>query len=555
MKITEIRISNYRSITDEQVINPTELTTLIGPNNSGKTNALKAICAFFGGYDNIYGYDKNKDLPADAKTKQTSIILTFEIQDDQKWFWQSYDKLHQMHGTQRVNNKATLYLYYTLTNTPVYSFFANQKRPKEKQQEYSKILRNLVSDLLEKFNILYIPSEKSITDLYKQLLAPRISSKASSILSSVLIELKDELNKIGKSIDQTLKTSGIKSSSIQLEIPGGEMKNIVGEFSLQVTDSVKTSYTEKGRGLQAAIFYSSLHWVDECIKEEGQIPIWLIEEPESYMHPELAKNCQKILTYLSEKSLVFISTHSMQFLPKSTSGINSFAKTGVSTKITRFIKYEDACNSLKRSLGLRFSDYYGLNDSNVLFEGKWDIYIIKESLPKIKELAGKDYPLLSSSTLIDKTGTSSIVGFLKATYEHIRKEVALVTVFDGDDAGIKARKELQGFFGKNGGFNANSDFVSVRSGYPLEGVFPEKWILECHKENSEWFDPWSVDATGNIEPFDIKDEKKSNYAKYMIEKLKSCEDKNTISGLVAVLDAIENALHIQIEKIKGNPKY
>ena len=551
MKITEIRISNYRSINEEQLITPTELTTLIGPNNSGKTNVLKSICTFFGGYENSYGYDRSKDLPANVNAKQTSIILTFEIPDSEEWFWTAYEKLHQMHGTTRTDNKATLYLYYTVTNTPVYSFFTNQKRPKEKQQEYSKILRNLVSEFIDKFSIFYIPSEKSITDLYKQLLSPRISLKASGIFSKVLIELKNELNIIENSIGITLSEAGIKSSTIQLEIPGDEMKNIIGEFSLQVTDSVKTSYTEKGRGLQAAIFYSSLNWVDDCIKEDGKIPIWLIEEPESYMHPELAKNCHLILNNLSKKSFLFISTHSMQFLPKSTTSINAFSKLNDSTKINKFIKYDDACNSLKKSLGLRFSDYYGLNDNNVIFEGKWDVFIIKECLEKIINLTNNKYNLLSQATLIEKTGVTSIVGFLKATYEHIRKEVALVTVFDGDEAGVKARRDLQGFFGKNGGFEANLDYVSVKNGYPLEGIFPEEWILECHSTHPEWFDPWSVDASGNVEPFDIKDDKKSNFSHYMIDKIKSCEDKKIIEGVITVYDAIENSLLRQREKINN----
>lgn len=550
MKITEIRISNYRSITEEQKINPNDLTTLIGANNSGKTNALRAMCVFFGGYENTYGYDRSKDLPTDEREKRTSIIITLDIPEENKWFWQSYEKLHQLHGTTRSNNKVTLYLYYTVTNTPVYSFFANQKRPREKQQEYSRILRNLTTELLEKFNVLYIPSEKSITDLYKQLLAPRISIKAAEIFKKVEKDLKTELTKIEKSIDATLKQAGIKSSSVHLEIPGEDMRSIIGDFSLKVTDHVKTSYTDKGRGLQAAILFSSLSWVDDCIKDDKKIPIWLIEEPESYMHPELAKNCKNILTKLSEKSFVFISTHSMQFLPKSTSGINFFHKVNDSTKISNFVKYDDACNSLKKSLGLRFSDYYSLSDNNILLEGKWDTHTVKECLPKIMELTGNDFQLLNSAILIDKTGTSSITGFLKATYENIRKEVALVTVFDGDEAGVRARKELQGFFGKNGGYEPNLDYVSVKSGYPLEGIFPEEWILKCQEENPEWFDPWSVDSQGNIEPFDIIDNKKQNYSNYMIAKVKDCEDKEIISSLISFFNALENALFKQNEKIK-----
>ena len=499
MKLLDARISNYRSIKEEQTVVFDTATTLIGPNNSGKTNALRAIALLFGGYDNKFLYDRARDLPVDRPSKQTSVIGTFDIQPEERWFWDKFDRLHDLQGTEREGNTVvTLYLYFTGTNTPVYSFFANIKRPSDKKADYSRILRSLVTDLVEKYSVIYIPSEKSIVDLYSQLLAPRVSEKASSILSSALGELKTQLTSIGESISKTLNESGITESAVQLEVPGDDLRNIVGEFSLTVTDTVKTSYTQKGRGLQAAIFYASLHWVDERIREERKIPLWLIEEPESYMHPELAKNCKRMLTLIAQNSMTIISTHSMQFLPREPSGIHSFTLKESSTNINRFVKYDEACNTLKKSLGLRFSDYYSLGENNVLLEGKWDTYIIKETLNHVASVSSLCIPRLLSAMLIEKDGVIGLVGFLRAVYDHVRKEVAAVTVFDGDEAGVRARKELQGFFSGRGEFQANVDFVSVRSGYPMEGLFPDEWIKECHQEHDSWFKNWSIDALGKV---------------------------------------------------------
>ena len=336
---------------------------------------------------------------------------------------------------------------------------------------------------------------------------------------------------------------------IQLEVPGDDLRNIVGEFGLSVSDGVKTSYTQKGRGLQAAIFYASLHWVDERIREEGKIPLWLIEEPESYMHPELAKNCRKMLSMIARNSMTVISTHSMQFLPREPAGIHGFTLKDSSTSISRYIKYDEACNALKKSLGLRFSDYYSLGDNNVFLEGKWDAYVIRETLSHVANISNINFPYLSSAILIEKDGVSALVGFLKAVYDHVRKEVAAVTIFDGDEAGIKARKELQGFFGKRGGFQSNVDFVSVRSGYPLEGIFPDEWIKKCNQENSGWFKSWSVDASGVIEPFEIEDDKKENYSKYMCVRVLMESDISLLSMLVNLFTAIDLALAEQRKRI------
>lgn len=518
IKLNEVRISNFRSIREEQVLLIADETTLIGPNNAGKTNALRAISILFGGYDNRNHYERELDIPFDRQSKKTSIIGQFELDDTETWFWEALDRLHDLQGTKREGNQISLYLYFTETNTPVYSFFANVKRPQDKKNDYSRILRTLVSDFLEKFQVIYIPSEKSINDLYKNLLSPRVSAKAAAILSSAMGDLTTELESINKSINDTLKNSKIDGAKVQIEVPGGSLENIIGQFSLAVTDEVKTSYLSKGRGLQAAIFYASLHWIDERIKDDGQQPVWLIEEPESYMHPELANNSKDMVRKLAQKSISVVSTHSMQFMPRTTEGIHGFSISSGSTVIDRYVKFEDACNSLKRSLGIRFSDYYGLADQNVFVEGKWDVYVLHQCVVKVEELSNKALPLLKDALIIEKEGVTGLAGFIKAVYEHVRKEVAAVTVFDGDSAGVKARRELQGFFSGRGEFAPNLDFVSVRAGYEMEGIFPDQWIIECYAEHEAWFEGWSVDAEGSVEPFSVKDRNKENYAKYMCER-------------------------------------
>lgn len=557
IKLKEVRISNYRSIRDEQALLVGDESTLIGPNNAGKTNALRAVSILLGGYENIYGYDRDTDIPFDRQSKKTSIIGHFEVDESESWFWESIDRLHELQGTKRESNEISLYLYFTGTNTPVYTFFTNVKRPQDKKADYSRILRNLVTDFVSRFQVVYIPSEKSINDLYKTLLAPRLSEKAAAILGSAMGELNDELESINKSINDTLRNSKIDGAEVQIEVPGGSLENIIGQFSLAVTDEVKTSYLSKGRGLQAAIFYASLHWIDERIKESGQHPVWLIEEPESYMHPELANNSKDMVRRLSRKSISIISTHSMQFMPKTAEGIHGFSISSGSTKIDRFVKFEDACNSLKRSLGIRFSDYYGLANNNVFVEGKWDVYIVKECVNKIEELSDKPLPLLKEALVIEKEGTTGLAGFIKAVYEHVRKEVAAVTLLDGDPAGVKARKELQGFFSGRGEFVSNRDFVSVRSGYEMEGIFPDQWIKDCYSEHEGWFDSWSEDASGAVEPFSIKDSKKESYAKYMCTKLHEIEQGDKIPNqlrerLFNLFDVIEGALSTQNAKLQSN---
>ena len=57
MKIKQIKINNFRSIKDETIIFPDSgMLTLVGPNNAGKSNILRAIENILG--DSWFSGDK-----------------------------------------------------------------------------------------------------------------------------------------------------------------------------------------------------------------------------------------------------------------------------------------------------------------------------------------------------------------------------------------------------------------------------------------------------------------------------------------------------------------
>jgi predicted ATP-dependent endonuclease of OLD family len=110
-------------------------------------------------------------------------------------------------------------------------------------------------------------------------------------------------------------------------------------------------------GIQATALMASLLWVTEEEISRGKKVIWLLEEPESYLHPELAVNYDKILNKLREKSLVVTTTHSLIFVPQNPEMIVGTELVEGRTNVNTFKTYIDATKSLKKSLGVRFSDY------------------------------------------------------------------------------------------------------------------------------------------------------------------------------------------------------
>ncbi len=128
MKFSQIRVKNYRSISEEISLNFKERTTIIGPNNSGKTNIVHAIQTFFSGLnDNIY--DLERDSPIGSNGKQTSIIASFSLDDNNDFeFIKLYSKMQDcLESEKRQESTIQLFLYYSSAGKAVYQFFPNAK--------------------------------------------------------------------------------------------------------------------------------------------------------------------------------------------------------------------------------------------------------------------------------------------------------------------------------------------------------------------------------------------------------------------------------------------
>ena len=118
-----------------------------------------------------------------------------------------------------------------------------------------------------------------------------------------------------------------------------------------------------------------------------------------------------------------------------------------------------------------------------------------------------------------------------------------MAVFDGDDAGQRSVRALQQYFGqKNLQFQPNREYVSVRNGFAIEGLFPDTWIIEVHANHSSWFDAFSVDASNALEYFGAKDGHKNSLIDYLIQRAEKSNDAEWSRRWVRFLDSIESSL-------------
>lgn len=560
MKIRNARIRGYRTIKEEIDVRLDKGITLVGPNNSGKTNVMKAIRLFFTGYSNVFQYSRTKDLSIGEDKINTSISLTFLLEDgpNDNELLETLSLIRKLLDvSESSGNEIAVYLTFSVNSNPTYRVYPNIKRPKDPAQktQYSRLERKLVDGIIERVSIHYIPSDKSIEQLYYDLVVPFLKRKSFEAIQDHFDQIKEAMDQTASLLNNSLEMAGLGHISCSFVFPQ-DPNRIFNDIEFSVKDPDSTSIFSKGMGIQSAALLSAFNWITKQEVLSGKNVVWLLEEPESYLHPELAKQCEQIIGELRGVSQVFSTTHSISFVPQDPNEVIGISLENGKTKTSTFKTYYEATERIRTSLGVEFSDFFNLNRYNVFLEGPTDRKYFQDILEILSKIEpNDDFPFLRSmeTTFLDFGGVSALKNFAQATYRFIQKERPCVLVFDGDEAGDKAQRDLTHFFGqKNVRFQPNVNYVIVRDRFAIEGLFPDSWLTEIHGEHSQWFDDFSVDAQGQMRPFRVKDGNKNSFYGRMIERAKSESDLDWASRWRALFSAVEEGLKKQSLDIYGS---
>ncbi|MCF1482836.1 AAA family ATPase [Agrobacterium vitis] len=558
MKIVSARIKNYRTIKDETTLEIEKGLMLVGPNNAGKTNILKAVRLFFTGFNNDLNYSREHDLSFGQNSQQTSIAITFQFENqDGEEIPNTLQQITTMLGvTLQTNDEFTVYLTFSGASNPSYRVFPNSKRPVLGTQKanYSRLERSLVDSIFRKFSVHYIPSDKSTEQLYNDLVLPFLLRKAYTAILPNMSAIQAAMNGASSSLNSSMRAAGLANVECSFNFPS-DHKRFFKEVDFSLSDPTATSIFNKGMGIQSAALLAAFNWITLEEVNDGKSVLWLLEEPESYLHPELASQCDRLINELRGRSQVVCTTHSLAFVPQDPLRILGIIRENGWTKAQPFKTYTEATDRIRKSLGVKFGDYYNMNHFNILVEGEIDREYLNYFSEKIKE-HGKDniYPIMTSKSIsfLDYGGVSGLEGFVKATYQFIREERPCIILVDGDNAGDKCRRNLQNYLGqKKINFEANKNFVIVRDRFAIEGLFPDEWVTELYNEHPSWIEAYSVDASGTLMPFSIPDAHKRQFMTWMRTKGDNAPDLQWASRWFELIKLLENVLRAEAVRIYG----
>lgn len=449
MKIKSFSVSNYRSITRAHKIELHDLTILVGKNNEGKSNIIKALSLsmkilnsyapmgrrhlissstssrIFDGYN----YKWQRDFPIESQqkergTKNTKFGLEFELSEEER------KKFNKEVGTSLGTFNFDVTIEIGSNDRPVVKVMKKGSR-KIKDQSLKVcdfIARNLV------FN--YIPAIRTESQAIR-LIEDTISSELIILesndeykraISTISKLQKKPLNNIAAKVKKTLSEFIPSIEEVKIEIEENVRRySLRRDVSVLINDGVMTNIEYKGDGIKSLATLAML--TDRYNVEQSSIIA--IDEPEAHLHPGSIRQLNTVLQGLVNNNQVIISTHNPLFINKSDISSNVIISSGKATPAKNI-------KDIRDTLGVELVDNLISCDFKIFVEGMSDKRII-ECLLCNDEMVKKaiDNSLLSVESL---RGVGNLTAKL---YESNNTMFDYYVFLDGDNAARSAYEDAE----------------------------------------------------------------------------------------------------------------
>ena len=405
MLLKSFSINKYRSIfrIDKLDVSST-LTTIIGKNNQGKSNILKAINLVFDTINYVselslskaipwrreIRYDWNNDFPIQKRNKRNKqdSEISIEIFLDEK-------------EKEELTNELSISLTSLLTVKVIYGkeqdyipnmemSFRGISKKYFLESDTNDVVEKTCVWLSKKINFQYIPAIRTdeladniannIISLELSQLAPQKREKLQSALKQIAELQKPILSKLEKNLSATLKdfVPEIKQVSLKEKNSPYRMRRYNEEsgFYINIDDGSNTILSQKGDGIKSLITLGMMRQKGKS--KIGKGLILAIEEPESHLHPEAIRQISRVINDISEKNQIIITSHSPLFVNRNSVFDNIIVENNTATKAKNMKQIRDI-------LGVIASDNLINSEFIIVVEGETDKIVLCDYFCKKSE--------------------------------------------------------------------------------------------------------------------------------------------------------------------------
>jgi predicted ATP-dependent endonuclease of OLD family len=513
--ISEIQIKGFRSIRDSRLSDLGDFTSFAGLNNSGKSNVLRALNAFFNG-ETDPGHPLNLDLDyyrpdlRKKKAKRISIGVKFSLPGQFKF-------RKGLQGVEKFLGNKSFWITKEWTRSellPAYHLNDSDKLNLEDRQK--------IDQFLQLINFRYIPNRvlpidviRSEHQALRDVLVRRLGTRGKG-QEEAFEAIKDTSKKMVQALIERFQQACPYEGEVRLATPTS-WNEMVFAFGYRLSrDGIEVEDAAQGSGIQSLLMLETLFLIDrDYFQKFGwrQAAIWAVEEPESSLHTTLEAQIAAYLAGISLESAsrlqVLCTTHSDLMLQYSDSAI-LVERKDVETKFTPMRDVRRMLETLSRAGVSRWVHpiLHSPLDPLILVEGKYDEAFFQEAFRYVRPKKRIRVQYLEEISDGGATGgVDDLHRYVKANMQPIkarRKDAPVVVVLDWDSA---AKKDA---FAKL--FGANDSFTVLvwpescfnpklsKSFRGIERHFSDRMIRQARKKASDLFfrsakGVWSVQSS------------------------------------------------------------
>lgn len=444
MRLTNFSVTNFRSITSAHKVSVSDITVLIGKNNEGKSNLLKALQVAmellqmhaqdghsvtrrpYRGSQESYFWNRDFPIQLQNRRRSTQTIFKMEFLLDQS----EIEEFKKEIGSS-LNGTLPLEIKIGKENKA----HINLRKPGKNTKSLSSKSGKISDFIARRIYFNYIPAvrtEKEAIAVVSRMLSQELRvlemDKKYQDALAVIQELQQPiLEDLAHRIQEPLKEFLPTINKVQIEIPENSRRyGVRREFNVIIDDGTPTNIEYKGDGVKSLAALGLL-------KNKSRHPgasIIAIEEPESHLHPGAIHQLNEIIKSLSESNQVILTTHNPLFVDRSNIRTNIVVNSGKATPAK-------SVAAIREILGIKASDNLTNASYVLVVEGDEDVKSLKALLPVLSEKLAK--ALKANMLVIDPIGGS---GNLSYKLSLLKNALCLThTLLDNDDAGRKAFKK------------------------------------------------------------------------------------------------------------------
>lgn len=357
MKVERFTVENYRSIDRLEVDFSNDLVILVGENNAGKTNIVRALEHFF-------KTPKTSEIDEQffhlkETTRKIDITVWFgHLSEADKRVFKKYvleDQVIVRREISLKDDEVTTEVHGVVGRDPNgnYEFSETkfegfQKASHPNMPEFLPVpaIRDISEQTGKASSVLTHILDQMIRSIPRDRLRAleEVASRAAKMVNKIDGAEGDRIGSL-KSLEQDLSEmlrELMPRTSLSLGYANLFSPAMLRTPNITVDDGIETDVKFKGQGLQSTLFFTLFRFYAEKIlkmtSESGDKRplIFAIEEPELYLHPHIQRVMLSTLQNISAVDQVILSTHSPYMIDMLRHDTLAVArKEGVATRLTQ----------------------------------------------------------------------------------------------------------------------------------------------------------------------------------------------------------------------------